>query len=190
MPLTVTLEFSDQELEYFQSLVDAIRDRNRERSPHEITASAAAEVDRLRSAARSPFVARRIDRVGRLIAMTEDPDWALPEPERQRVLAALAYVAEAKDLVPDDVPVLGLVDDAIMLELLLRESHHELEAYEEFDAFRREQVALSGTPDQHRHVSVADWLDSRRQALHMRMAERRERDLARNGESFRLITRS
>jgi len=189
MPLTVTLEFSDQELEYFQSLVDAIRERNSERSPHEIAVTAAAEVERLRSAARSSFVARRIDRVGRLIAMIEDPDWALPEPERVRILAALAYVADANDLVPDDVPVLGLVDDAIMLELLLREFRHELEAYEEFDAFRREQLALRDKPDQHRHVSVADWLDSRRQALHARMAERRERDLARNGESFQLITR-
>ncbi len=189
MPLTVTLEFSDQELEHFQSLVNTICDRNRDRAPHEIAAAAAAEVERLRSAARSPFVARRIDRVGRLIAMIEDPEWALPEPEHLRVLAALAYVADANDLVPDDVPVLGLVDDAIMLELLLREFRHELEAYEEFDAFRREQVALRDKPDQHRHVSVADWLDSRRQALHTRMAERRERDLARNGESFRLITR-
>jgi uncharacterized membrane protein YkvA (DUF1232 family) len=188
MPLTVTLEISDQELEYFQSLVTAIRDRNGDRTPHEIAAAAATEVDRLRSAARSSFVAGRINRVGRLIAMIEDPDWALPERERLRVLAALAYVADANDLVPDDVPVLGLVDDAIMLELVLREFQHELEAYEEFDAFRRGQVAQRDKPGVHRPVSVADWLDSRREALHARMAERRERDLARDGESFRLIT--
>jgi uncharacterized membrane protein YkvA (DUF1232 family) len=189
MPLTVTLEISDQELGYFQSLIDAICDRSRDRTPHEIAAAAAAEVDRLRSAARSSFVAGRIDRVGRLIAMIEDPDWALPGPERRRVLAGLAYVADANDLVPDDVPVLGLVDDAIMLELVLREFRHELEAYEEFDAFRREQVAQRDKPDRHRPVSVSDWLDARRQALYLRMVERRERDLARDGESFRLITR-
>jgi uncharacterized membrane protein YkvA (DUF1232 family) len=138
--------------------------------------------------ARSPFVDRRIDRVGRLIAMIEDPQWALAEPERLRVLAALAYVADANDLVPDDVPVLGLVDDAIMLELVLREFRHELEAYEEFDAFRRDQIVLRDKPEVHRPVSVADWLESKRQALHARMVERRERDLARDGDSFRLIT--
>lgn len=189
MPLTVTLEISDEELAHFQSLVHAVRDRNRDRTPHQIAAAATAEIERLRTVARSPFVARRIDRVGRLIAMIEDPQWALPEAERLRVLAALAYVADANDLVPDDVPVLGLVDDAIMLELLLREFEHELEAYEEFDAFRRDEAAQRDKPGVHRPVSVADWLDSRRAALHARIAERRERDLARDGESRRLITR-
>lgn len=188
MPLTVTLEISDEELRHFQSLLHVIRERNRDRTPHEIAASATAEVERLRSAARSPFVARRINRVGQMIAMIEDPQWALPAPERLRVLAALAYVADANDLVPDDVPVLGLVDDAIMLELVLQEFRHELEAYEEFDAFRHDQIVQRDKPEVHRPVSVADWLESKRQALHARMVERRERDLARDGDSFRLIT--
>ncbi len=34
-----------------------------------------------------------------------------------------------------------------------------------------------------------DWLDAQRAALHARIRERRERDLARDGEPFRLITR-
>ena len=66
--------------------------------------------------------------------MLEDGEWALPDDDRLRVLDALAYVADAHDLVPDSVPVLGLVDDAIMLELVLRELQHELDGYEEFDA--------------------------------------------------------
>ena len=55
-----------------------------------------------------------------LLAMLDDPEWQLPKLERGRVLDGLAYVADVEDLVPDNVPVLGLVDDAIMLELLLR----------------------------------------------------------------------
>jgi len=189
MPLTVTLEISDEELRHFQSLVHAIRDRNRDRTPHEIAAAATAEVERLRSVARSPFVDRRIDRVGRLIAMIEDPQWALAEPERLRVLAALAYVADANDLVPDDVPVLGLVDDAIMLELVLRDLRHELEGYEEFDEYRRHETARPAGAEAARPVSREDWLESRRQALHARIRQRRERDLAEHGGAFALITR-
>ncbi len=115
MPLTVTIDISDAELEHFRALMLGVRERTRDRTPHEVAAAAAAEVARLRSSARSPFVARRIERVGCLIAMLEDPEWALPEAERRRVLDGLAYVAEADDLVPDDLPVLGLVDDAVML---------------------------------------------------------------------------
>jgi uncharacterized membrane protein YkvA (DUF1232 family) len=121
--------------------------------------------------------------------MVEDAEWALPDDDRGRVLDALTYVADAQDLVPDNVPVLGLVDDAIMLELVLRDLQHELDGYEEFDAFRREEASQRDKPGMHRVISREDWLQSRREALHARIRERRERDLARDGEAFRLITR-
>ena len=189
MALTVTLEFSEDELDYFRSLMHRVRDRNGQRPQHEVAAAAVAEVERLRATARSPFIRRRIDRVACLVAMLEDPEWQLPEPERGRVLDGLAYIANAEDLVPDNVPVLGLVDDAIMLELLLRELQHELDAYEEFDEFRRDEAARRDKPGVHRPVSREDWLGSRREALHARIRERRDRDLARDGEAYQLITR-
>jgi uncharacterized membrane protein YkvA (DUF1232 family) len=105
------------------------------------------------------------------------------------VLEGLAYVADAQDLVPDNTPVLGLVDDAIMLELVLSELKHELDGYEEFDAYRRDEASHRDKPGTHRPVSREDWLESQRRALHDRIRERRERDLARDGEAFGLITR-
>jgi uncharacterized membrane protein YkvA (DUF1232 family) len=186
--LSVTLDFSEEDLDYFRSLMGRIHERNGNRTAAVTAAAAAAQVQRLESVPRSPFVARRIDRVGRLITMLQDQEWALPEPERRRVLDGLAYVADAQDLVPDNVPLLGLVDDAIMLELVLRELRHELEGYEEFDAYRRDEAAKRDKPGMHRPVSRSDWLESRRQALHERIRSRRERDLARDGEAFRLIT--
>ena len=189
MPLVVTLEFSDAELDYFRSVMQRARSQQAARTPQAIAAAAAREVTRLRSTARSPFILRRIDRVARLVAMLEDPEWQLPELERTRVLEGLAYVAEAHDLVPDNVPVLGLLDDAVMLELVLRELQHELESYEEFDQFRLDEAARRDKPGVHRPVSRDEWLRSRREALHARMRERRERDLARDGAAFPLITR-
>jgi len=189
MALTVTLEFSEDELDYFRSLMHRVRNRNEQRPPQEVAAAALAAVARLRSTARSPFIRRRIDRVARLVAMLDDPEWQLPGLERGRVLDGLAYVGDVEDLVPDDVPVLGLVDDAIMLELLLRELQHELDAYEEFDQYRHDEAARRDKPGVHRPVSREDWLASQREALHARIRERRDRDLARDGEAYRLITR-
>lgn len=188
MPLTVTLEFSDAELDYFRSVMHRVRARKGALPEADVAAAAAREVARLRSTARSPFIARRIDRVAHLVAMLEDPDWQLPAADRARVLDGLAYVAQVHDLVPDAVPVLGLLDDAIMLELLLRELQHELEAYEEFERFRRDEAPLRDKPGVHRPVSREDWLRSKREALQERMRERRERDLAREGGPYALIT--
>jgi len=189
MALTVTLEISEEELDYFRSLMHRARGRNEQRPSHGTAAAALATVGRLRATAHSPFIRRRIDRVARLVAMLDDPEWQLPELERDRVLDGLAYVADVEDLVPDDVPVLGLVDDAIMLELLLRELQHELDAYGEFDEYRRDEAARRDKPGMHRPASREDWLASRREALHARIRERRDRDLARDGDAYRLITR-
>ncbi|HEX5649889.1 MAG TPA: YkvA family protein [Steroidobacteraceae bacterium] len=185
MPLDITLEISDADLDYFRSVMHRMHARGNGRSAQQTAEAAAREVGRLRSTAHSPFILRRLDRVGRLVAMLDDPEWQLPEPERRRVLEGLAYVADVHDLVPDDVPALGLLDDAIMLELVLRELQHELDAYDDFDAYRAAETARRAG----RTVSRADWLDAQREALHARMRDRRERDLARHGGSFEIITR-
>jgi len=70
---------------------------------------------------------------------------------------------------------------------VLRELQHELDGYEDFDEFRREEAARRTRAGKHEAVSREDWLDSQRQALHERIRERRERDLAR-GADFQLIT--
>jgi uncharacterized membrane protein YkvA (DUF1232 family) len=188
MALTITLEISDDELDYFRSVMRRVRVAGHSRPAAAIVAAAAREVSRLRSTVRSPFIARRLARVERLIAMLDDPQWQLPEPERRRVLDGLAYVAEAHDLVPDNVPVLGLLDDAIMLEVVLRDLRHELDGYEEFEAYRRDRTGHVGRRPAEAGVSRQDWLDSRREALHTRIRERRERDLVLHGEPLGLIT--
>lgn len=185
MPLEVTLTLSDADLAYFQAVMQGVRERDDGRDEAETIRAAARAVDTLRGSTQSPYILRRLDRVARLVRMLDDPQWQLPGRERRRVLDGLAYVAEAHDLVPDDVPALGLLDDAIMLELLLAELQHELEAYEDFDTYRSTEAARAAT----RTVSRDDWLDAKRQSLHARIRERREHELARLGGDLQPITR-
>lgn len=189
MPLSITLEISDAELAHFRSLMSKARARAADQPPHLVAARARAAVERLASRTRSPFVENRMRKVNSLVGMLEDPEWQLPDDDRRRVLDGLAYVANSHDLVPDSVPVLGLVDDAIMLELVLRELQHELEGYEEFDEFRRRETAQRAAAGSPRAVSREDWLASKRQALHDRIRARRERDFARDTGGVSLITR-
>jgi len=188
MALTVTLEFTEEELDYFRAACITCgtgpSSAHRTRSPPQPWLPWRACVRRRVPVHPPPY------RPG--CAPGGDagrPGVAVARLERGRVLDGLAYVADVQDLVPDDVPVLGLVDDAIMLELLLRELQHELDAYEEFDEYRRDEAPRRDKPGVHRPVSREDWLGSRREALHARIRERRDRDLARDGEAYQLITR-
>jgi uncharacterized membrane protein YkvA (DUF1232 family) len=106
-----------------------------------------------------------------MIDMLSDIDWRLPHQEAARVLNALAYFAEPEDLIPDNIPGLGFLDDAIMIELVMRELKHEIEAYEDFCDYReRSRVEQGKDAD----VSRGGWLSDRRKSLQSRMRRRRK----------------
>ena len=106
--------------------------------------------------------------------MLRDEGWSLPDADRQRVLAALVYFVDPADVIPDSVPVLGYLDDAIMIELCVRDLKHEIDAYDDFCDFRESEAGRLGqSPSE---VGRCDWLDARREELQNRMHLRRERD--------------
>ena len=45
------------------------------------------------------------------------------------------YFSDPEDLIPDDIEVIGLLDDAIVLEILVRRLRHVLQAYADFRAY-------------------------------------------------------
>jgi len=96
-------------------------------------------------------------------------------PPCQRVMSALIYFVDPKDVIPDQVEVLGFLDDAIMIELCVRQLRHELDAYDDFCEYRAHEATKRGVEPA--SVGQADWLESRREELVDRMHTRRERDM-------------
>ena len=98
---------------------------------------------------------------------------ALPQLERAQVLKLLAYFSDPEDLIPDDVAVIGLLDDAIMLELLMRDIRHVVEAY---DDFRGARETMGAARDEAGRIAKARDLARRRDQLHAHMRRRRVRE--------------
>lgn len=111
------------------------------------------------------YVRKRMVGVQRLIVMLEDTDWALSNPERGMVLETLVYFGDPEDLIPDEIEGIGLLDDALMIELLLRHQRHTLEAYADFCAHRR--IVREKSPERSDEL-----LSRKREALHIRMRRR------------------
>jgi len=109
-----------------------------------------------------------------MVLMVEDAVWNLPADDRNRVLNALCYFVQPDDLIPDHIPGLGFLDDAIMIELVARELRHELQAYEDFRHFRQKKSA-AGSPGEPGRKS---WLEEKRKELMARMKRRRLSDIA------------
>lgn len=137
MPYRLTIELSDRDLRHFRRELQRSRDSVSIADDEEILAAASEFVARLRQSELPDFVTERLTKIEMLLAMLTDADWPLEEQERAPVLAALAYACDPEDIIPDEIPGIGLLDDAVMVELVFRELAHQLEAYEDFRRFRR-----------------------------------------------------
>jgi uncharacterized membrane protein YkvA (DUF1232 family) len=174
MPLAISFELSDRDLEHFTKAIKAAADTAGDKTSEEIMEAAGALLKGAGDMELPDFIFQRLDKLDALIAMVRDEGWALPAEDRQRVLSALVYFADPQDIIPDSVPVLGYFDDAIAIELCVRELKHEIDAYEEFCDYRQGEADRRGMDPA--SVGRADWLGSRRDELQDRMHRQRSRD--------------
>lgn len=169
--MRISFELDDNDLKHFRLIMNEARKAARRLSPEDIVAAAEDLLTEVPKADAPGFIIERLERLRLMIGMLSDIEWRLPHQDATRVLNALAYFAEPEDLIPDHIPGLGFLDDAIMIELVMRELKHEMEAYQDFCDYR-ERLVRSGDGSS---ASREGWLDTRRKELQARMRRRRRR---------------
>ena len=174
MSLTLNFELNDRDLEHFHAAMEASRMAAEGKSDDEIIENAGHLLADAQKVRIPDFILSRLLRLDDMIAMLRDEAWALDATDRKRVLSALVYFNNPNDVIADSVPVLGYLDDAVMIEMCVRDLQHELDAYDDFCDFRQRQAERLGLDPA--KVGRADWLGGRREELVDRMHQRRERD--------------
>jgi uncharacterized membrane protein YkvA (DUF1232 family) len=138
MAYKLTIELSDRDLRHFRRELRKARESVEIADDEEILGAASELVASMRRADLPDFVAERLDKLETLLAMVSDAQWPLDERERNPILSGLAYLCDPEDLIPDDIPGIGMLDDAVMIELVFRELRHELDAYKDYREFRQQ----------------------------------------------------
>jgi uncharacterized membrane protein YkvA (DUF1232 family) len=134
----VSFTLDEADVSYFRNIIRTAKKNAAPEDRPKIVRGARKLIDEVRAAERTPtFVLEAITALEDLIEMIEDEEWDMPDSEQQRVLAALAYFANAEDVVPDHVPALGFLDDAIMIRLVEDDFKPELQYYRRFRRFRQ-----------------------------------------------------
>ena len=171
--MKLSFELSQSDLEHFKEVMARARESTKHLSTQELVDTASALMSVVNQSGASSFIRNRVNKLETLIGMVVDKGWGLTEDDSKRVIEALAYFSESDDLIPDDIPGLGFLDDAIMIELVTVELEHEIQAYRDFVIYRAAEAGRKG--EDAGMLVRADWLEERRQQLHSRMRRRRRR---------------
>lgn len=177
MPLRVSFDLDDADLQHLAEVAQQTQALARAQSADAIIAAAREVLDKGMQGHHADFVKERYSRLHSMLDMIGDAQWSLGEEDRQRVINALACFSTP-------APASGLLDHAIMIELVSRDLQHDLDAYRDFCRFRDAQAA------KRRSSPAADpeqWLGQRRQTLQTRMHTRRMKDLDAAGGPVRRL---
>ncbi len=133
----VTFSLDESDVAYFRRLYQTAKKNAPLDDPKRVVNEVRKTIEGVRARPRMPkFVEETAATLETLIQMLEDEDYALPRSIVSRVVAALAYFSDAEDIIPDYIPALGFLDDAIMVKFVEQELRDELRAYRKFRKFR------------------------------------------------------
>jgi uncharacterized membrane protein YkvA (DUF1232 family) len=182
--LKITFTLSDKDVAYLRRIMRRATAAAKTQSEDDIVRRASGMANSVREAKPPKYVIERVEKLETIVQMSQDKEWALPGHVKKKVLGALGYFANPADLIPDQIPGLGFLDDAIMIELVAQDLRHETKAYREFCGFRESAVQRPWTKVG--RESLERRLKTKRTRLRQQVREKEEadRERAKAGKSL------
>ena len=157
-------ELQPSRLDRFNDALRALSPEAPKMTMDQIASAADRALARHHAGETPPFVQSRMAALQRLEAMAEDQAWDPSDELRRQVDVLHAYRDDEGDLIPDSEPVIGLLDDAVLVDVALQLLRGELADYEDFCRFRTVAAEFAGLPSDQTGLTRAHWLEAMVQA--------------------------
>jgi uncharacterized membrane protein YkvA (DUF1232 family) len=171
----ISFKLDAEDIAYFKRIFDAARKNASPDDWNKIQGGVRDLIDRVRSVKKAPqFILDAVQSLEDLMSMVEDVDYKPPKSVVARAVGALAYFAQSSDVIPDDVPAVGFLDDAIMIKFVEDELRHELWGYRKFKDFREGSEQRYWTDAA--RTRLAPKLEAKRKEIREAITAREQRD--------------
>ena len=176
MSIDITFTLHNEDLKRFEDVILKAKETlETEQGAQQVEIAAMKMLKEARATNLPRFIEERFAKLELLINMVSDAEWELEDKERKTILSSLAYFCDAEDLIPDHLPAIGFLDDAIYIEIIAQELSAEISSYEEFFTYRVAEENRRKNKGLDTTVGREDWLADKRSVLHSRMRSRRSR---------------
>jgi len=148
-------------LQHFNDLIAQI-DLGRQPLQRDQVASAARElIDQPRNGLAPHCIRQRMRRAGALDMMMTDPEWEALAVAQVAAAIVVDYLRGSFNLIPNAVPVVGRLDDAVMVESAWPVTAEEVRNFLDFCRLRRIEAELRGEHRLHFGFTRDQWVLAR-----------------------------
>lgn len=126
----------------------------------QFAAAAQRALDRYPDGSQPAFVTSRLDALRRVAALMDDPGWDAGADLLDCFRTVHDYMEDPAGLLPDDLPVVGRLDDAVLIDVALQLHREELADYEDFCRFRRVAADYASVPVAETGITRDHWMQA------------------------------
>lgn len=170
-----SIEIREDEVQRFNALAHSLNDEMPALTADQIAGVARRVLRTAVAGGESPFIRSRMRRAAEMRAMVADAAWSLDATAAKRIADLLAYIDDPDGLFGDDVPHIGLLDDALLVDISMDNLRDELDDYAEFCRYRQAEAARRRCPVEAAGVDRAQWQRARDEELRLEQQLRRVR---------------
>ena len=175
-PAITSLELREEKLRRFNEVVQRVAPDKPAFNADQIAGAARRVLRAAMKGQESTFIKVRMRRAGEIRAALGDAHWevaAKTEPAMREIVAYLDESASA--LIDNDVPVVGLLDDAILVDAAMDGLRGELDDYADFCRYRIGEAARLGILPNEVKIRRESWFHERQQEFRLELQLRRVR---------------
>ena len=183
-PAITSLELGEEKLRRFNEVVQRVAPGKPAFNADQIAGAARRVLRAAMKGQESTFIKVRMRRAGEIRAALDDAQWEVAAKTENAMREIVAYLDEgASALIENDVPVVGLLDDAILVDAAMDTLRGELDDYADFCRYRIGEAARLGISPNQVQVRRECWFHERQQELRLEQQLRRVRNARYDGSS-------
>lgn len=130
--VTITVDIDDQVKEHFNKFIEK---HGIDVDPSDIT-QARKEIAEIRTTNADSYILNQISNLEAMMSMVEDKVWKIKKDNMEKINATIKYFVDDDDIIPDNIPGIGYLDDCIIIDNTMDDVCDELSEFEDFSRTR------------------------------------------------------